>query len=84
VIGQVDVRSAAVNKCGSGLRARIREVLRIEYQSACASQDKRRPLQNVIERSIILTNGPELRVAMPEFNRKPAAAAHVRVRTFRK
>jgi formate hydrogenlyase transcriptional activator len=36
-----------------------------------------RELQNVIERSVILTNGPELRVAMPEFNSKsPAAAAH--------
>jgi formate hydrogenlyase transcriptional activator len=34
-----------------------------------------RELQNVIERSVILTNGPELRVAMPEFNRKPAGAA---------
>jgi formate hydrogenlyase transcriptional activator len=35
-----------------------------------------RELQNVIERSVILTNGPELRVAMPEFNSKsPAAAA---------
>jgi formate hydrogenlyase transcriptional activator len=36
-----------------------------------------RELQNVIERSVILTNGPELRVAMPEFNSKPqAGAAH--------
>jgi formate hydrogenlyase transcriptional activator len=36
-----------------------------------------RELQNVIERSVILTNGPELRVAMPEFNSKsPAAAPH--------
>jgi len=35
-----------------------------------------RELQNVIERSVILTNGPELHVAMPEFNSKsPAAAA---------
>jgi formate hydrogenlyase transcriptional activator len=30
-----------------------------------------RELQNVIERSVILTNGPELRVAMPEFAGKP-------------
>jgi formate hydrogenlyase transcriptional activator len=36
-----------------------------------------RELQNVIERSVILTNGPELRVAMPEFDGKlPAAAPH--------
>jgi formate hydrogenlyase transcriptional activator len=35
-----------------------------------------RELQNVIERSVILTDGPELRVAMPEFNSKPGAAAH--------
>ena len=36
-----------------------------------------RELQNVIERSVILTNGPELRVAMPELNSKsPAAAPH--------
>ncbi len=36
-----------------------------------------RELQNVIERSVILTNGPELRVAMPEFDSKlPAAASH--------
>jgi formate hydrogenlyase transcriptional activator len=36
-----------------------------------------RELQNVIERSVILTTGPELRVAMPEFNSKsPAAAPH--------
>jgi formate hydrogenlyase transcriptional activator len=34
-----------------------------------------RELQNVIERSVILTNGPELRVAMPEFNSKPPGAA---------
>jgi formate hydrogenlyase transcriptional activator len=34
-----------------------------------------RELQNVIERSVILTNGPELRVAMPEFNSKSTAAA---------
>jgi formate hydrogenlyase transcriptional activator len=32
-----------------------------------------RELQNVIERSVILTNGPELRVAMPEFNSKSPA-----------
>jgi DNA-binding NtrC family response regulator len=31
-----------------------------------------RELQNIIERSIILTNGPELRVAMPEFASKSA------------
>jgi transcriptional regulator with GAF, ATPase, and Fis domain len=36
-----------------------------------------RELQNVIERSVILTTGPELRVAIPEFNSKsPAAAPH--------
>ena len=36
-----------------------------------------RELQNVIERSVILTNGPELRVAMPEVDSKsPAAAPH--------
>ena len=36
-----------------------------------------RELQNVIERSVILTNGPELCVAMPEFNStSPAAAPH--------
>jgi len=34
-----------------------------------------RELQNVIERSVILTNGPELRVAMPEFNSKSTTAA---------
>ncbi len=34
-----------------------------------------RELQNVIERSVILTNGPELRVAMPELNSKSPAAA---------
>ena len=34
-----------------------------------------RELQNVIERSVILSNGPELRVAMPEFGAKPAPAA---------
>jgi DNA-binding NtrC family response regulator len=31
-----------------------------------------RELQNVIERSVILSQGPELRVAMPEFNRELA------------
>jgi formate hydrogenlyase transcriptional activator len=31
-----------------------------------------RELQNVLERSVILSNGPELRVAMPEFSGKPA------------
>ena len=31
-----------------------------------------RELQNVIERSVILTNGPELHVAMPEFTGKSA------------
>src|SRR6202163_2725287 len=34
-----------------------------------------RELQNVLERSVILTNGPELRVAMPEFNSKSTTAA---------
>jgi formate hydrogenlyase transcriptional activator len=33
-----------------------------------------RELQNVLERSVILSNGPELRIAMPEFS-KPAAGA---------
>ena len=27
-----------------------------------------RELQNLVERSVILSNGPELRIAMPEFN----------------
>jgi formate hydrogenlyase transcriptional activator len=31
-----------------------------------------RELQNVIERSVILTNGPELHVAMPEFGGRSA------------
>ena len=31
-----------------------------------------RELQNVIERSVILSNGPELRVAMPELTGRPA------------
>ena len=35
-----------------------------------------RELQNVIERSVILTNGPELRVAMPEFSSKSPATQH--------
>jgi formate hydrogenlyase transcriptional activator len=34
-----------------------------------------RELQNVIERSVILTNGPELRVAMPECGGKSAPVA---------
>ncbi|MBV8842380.1 MAG: sigma-54-dependent Fis family transcriptional regulator [Bryobacterales bacterium] len=34
-----------------------------------------RELQNVIERSIIMSNGPELRVAMPELNDNPAPVA---------
>jgi formate hydrogenlyase transcriptional activator len=34
-----------------------------------------RELQNVIERSVILTTGSELRVAMPEFDGKSLAAA---------
>ncbi len=37
-----------------------------------------RELQNVIERSVILTNGPELRVAMPEFDSKSPTAAPYR------
>jgi formate hydrogenlyase transcriptional activator len=42
-----------------------------------------RELQNVIERSVILTNGPELRVAMPEFNSKsPAAVPHGQASKF--
>ena len=32
-----------------------------------------RELQNVIERSVILSNGPELHVALPELSCKPAA-----------
>jgi len=35
-----------------------------------------RELQNVIERSVILSNGPELRVAMPEFTGRAARAPH--------
>jgi formate hydrogenlyase transcriptional activator len=35
-----------------------------------------RELQNVIERSVILTNGPELHVALPESNSKSPAAPH--------
>jgi DNA-binding NtrC family response regulator len=31
-----------------------------------------RELQNVVERSVILSNGPELRIAMPEFGGKSA------------
>ena len=39
--------------------------------------------QNVLERSVILTNGPELRVAMPEFNSKsPAAVPHGQASLF--
>ncbi len=39
-----------------------------------------RELQNVIERSVILSNGPEFHVAMPEFNGKSAPEAlHGRV-----
>jgi formate hydrogenlyase transcriptional activator len=34
-----------------------------------------RELQNVIERSVILSNGSELRVSMPEFGGKPPAGA---------
>jgi len=34
-----------------------------------------RELQNIIERSLILTTGPELRVAMPESVTRPAAVA---------
>jgi formate hydrogenlyase transcriptional activator len=34
-----------------------------------------RELQNVIERSVILTNGPELHVAMPEMSGRPPSAA---------
>ena len=37
-----------------------------------------RELQNVVERSVILSNGPELHVAMPEFSGKAATAAHGR------
>ena len=33
-----------------------------------------RELQNVVERSVILSNGPELQVAMPEFSGKEAPA----------
>jgi len=32
-----------------------------------------RELQNVVERSVILSNGPELRVSMPEYGGKPPA-----------
>ena len=44
-----------------------------------------RELQNVIERSVILSNGPELRVAMPEFNGeiRPGAAARPGFEHFR-
>jgi formate hydrogenlyase transcriptional activator len=34
-----------------------------------------RELQNVIERSVVLSNGPELHVALPELDGKPAPAA---------
>jgi formate hydrogenlyase transcriptional activator len=34
-----------------------------------------RELQNVIERSVVLSNGPELRVAMPEFSGKSTPVA---------
>ena len=34
-----------------------------------------RELQNVIERSVILTSGPDLRVAMPDVGRRPVAEA---------
>jgi formate hydrogenlyase transcriptional activator len=38
-----------------------------------------RELQNVIERSVVLSNGPELHVALPELDSKPAPVAlHVR------
>ena len=37
-----------------------------------------RELQNVVERSVILSNGPELHVAMPEFCGKAATVAHGR------
>jgi formate hydrogenlyase transcriptional activator len=37
-----------------------------------------RELQNVIERSVILSNGPELRVAMPELTGNPSAVAPYR------
>ena len=37
-----------------------------------------RELQNVIERSVILSNGPELRVAMPELTGKPLVGAPYR------
>ena len=37
-----------------------------------------RELQNVIERSVILSNGPELRVSMPEFGGKPSATLNGR------
>ena len=44
-----------------------------------------RELQNVIERSVILSNGPELRVAMPEFNpqSRPGDAARRNAEPFR-
>jgi len=38
-----------------------------------------RELQNVIERSVVLSDGPELHVALPEFDGRPApVAVHVR------
>ena len=38
-----------------------------------------RELQNVIERSVVLSNGPELHVALPEFDDRPGpVAVHVR------
>ena len=38
-----------------------------------------RELQNVIERSVVLSDGPELHVALPEFDGRPASVV-VRVR----
>jgi hypothetical protein len=43
VVGQVDVRSTAVDECGARLGARCREVLRIEDQRTGAAKNERRP-----------------------------------------
>jgi formate hydrogenlyase transcriptional activator len=37
-----------------------------------------RELQNVLERSVILSSGPELRVAMPEIDGSALSEAHLR------
>jgi formate hydrogenlyase transcriptional activator len=47
----------------------------LEYLTAYDWPGNIRELQNVIERSVILSNGPELEVAMPEFGGKLVRAA---------